>query len=160
MRGRWMTTIPPFTVRIARATAEDADTLLALIQALNATEDIHHSDDRLRPPLLKLLRSPEIGLVFVAEAAGRAVGYAILTYGYDLEWAGRDAFITDLYVAEHHRRRGVARALMQAVEREARAGGVGALHLAVRPEKAGAGSLYVSLGFEPAPRTLMTKKLL
>jgi ribosomal protein S18 acetylase RimI-like enzyme len=147
----------PFTVRIARR--EDADALLPLIQALNASEDIHHSDERLRPALLQLLGAPEIGLALVAETGDRAVGYAILTYGFDLEWAGRDAFVTDVYVVEEHRRRGIARALIQALEREARARGAGALHLAVRPEKSGAGSLYASLGFEPAPRTLMTKPL-
>jgi ribosomal protein S18 acetylase RimI-like enzyme len=92
-------------------------------------------------------------------AVGGVLGYAIVTYGYDLEFGGRDAFLTDLCVAPQWRRRGVATALLRAAVARARQGRAAALHLGVRPENRAAIRLYERAGFENAPRNLMTKLL-
>jgi ribosomal protein S18 acetylase RimI-like enzyme len=150
-----MTGLP--TVRDARP--GDSEELLDLVEAFNATEDIRVDRQRLRPALARLLAERSLGRVGVAERDGRLAGYAVLSFGYDLEFGGPDCFITDVYVRPEGRRAGIARALLAFLEREAMAQGAGAVHLAVRPEKQGAVALYASLGFVQAPRAMMTKVL-
>jgi ribosomal protein S18 acetylase RimI-like enzyme len=92
------------------------------------------------------------------EAPDRLLGYSILTYNYDLEWGGRDAFITELWVVPEARRSGLGQALLQTVEKHAREQACLALHLAVRPENE-ALRLYEREGFERVPRLWLTKPL-
>lgn len=56
----------------------------------------------------------------VAEIDGAAAGYAVYYPGYDTDTATRGAYLADLYVAGHARRRGVGRALVSAVARACR----------------------------------------
>jgi GNAT superfamily N-acetyltransferase len=58
--------------------------------------------------------------VLLAELEGRPIGYAILTYGYDLEFGGMDAYLTDLFLAEPDRGRGLGQWLLGEVERASR----------------------------------------
>jgi len=106
-----------------------------------------------------LIDDPRIGFARVAEDSGTIVGYVVVSFGYDLEFAGRDAFVTELFVLASHRNRGIARALLAAAERDARENDVRALHLVVRPENPNAIALYGSAGFVTSPRRVMTKML-
>lgn len=49
--------------------------------------------------LRDLIATPDLGAVWVAEVGGEAVGYLAVTWGFSLEYHGRDAFIDELYVA-------------------------------------------------------------
>ena len=50
----------------------------------------------------------------IAELESQAVGYLLYCQAYDLDLGGRILYIIDLFVREGTRRRGVARALMEA----------------------------------------------
>ena len=73
--------------------------------------------------------------------------------------AGRDAFLTELYVVAAHRGRGIGRKGLAAAEAFAKAGGAHALHLLVRHDNAPARALYDSAGFRAQPRLVMTRPL-
>lgn len=111
--------------------------------------------------LAKLLVEPALGFVLVArERASQAiVGYGVATLGYDVEFAGHDAFITDLYVEKRVRGRGIGQALLDAMVDGLGERGVKAAHLMVRPENERARALYEERGFKTVPRLLMTKPL-
>lgn len=47
--------------------------------------------------LHKLLTSPHLGLVGLLEQKSELIGYFVLTWGFNLEWGGRDAFLTELF---------------------------------------------------------------
>src|SRR5438046_1936899 len=81
------------------------------------------------PALRKLLASPRTGFVTLAFAGRALAGYAIVTWGFDLEWNGPDSFLTELYIDGAARGRGVGAALLAHVERQARRGGARAIHL-------------------------------
>lgn len=100
-------------------------------------------------------------MVLVARdrSSGETTGYSLATYGYDLEFGGRDAFITELFVEESVRGRGLGRRLLDATVQQLRERNVNAVHLMVRPDNARARSLYLGRGFREAPRILMTKRL-
>lgn len=124
--------------------------------AFYAAEQIAWNSPRVRPALERLLGSDEIGVILVAEHAGALVGYAIVTWGFDLEFAGRDAGLTDMLVDAAHRQRRVGRALLDAAITAARDGGASALHLLVDPANPPALALYRSGGFETNRRVSMT----
>jgi ribosomal protein S18 acetylase RimI-like enzyme len=97
--------------------------------------------------------------MFIGELGGVPIGYAILTYGFDFEFGGREAFLTELFITPRHRGRGLGHELLGAVERFARDNGVLAIHLIVRKENPQAQRLYRRNDFHFDPRLLMTKAL-
>lgn len=141
------------------ATEADVPALLEQMQPFNAWERIPWQPERMERALRHLLAHPEIGLVVVAIESTQLLGYAILTYNFDLEWGGRDAFVTELWVVPEARARGLGQQLLQVAEAHAREADVHALHLVVRPENEGARRLYEREGFAPVPRLLLTKPL-
>jgi ribosomal protein S18 acetylase RimI-like enzyme len=141
---------------VRRATSSDAPKLLPLMRAFNVAERIPWDPVRARPAIDRLLASDEVGAILVAEDARALAGYAVVTWGFDLEYAGRDAFLTELFVDPVDRRRRVGRTLLDAVVAAAWSGGAEALHLLVDPANHGAIALYGGAGFERSPRIVMT----
>jgi ribosomal protein S18 acetylase RimI-like enzyme len=140
------------------ATVDDLATLLPRTRDLNAHEGIAIDAPSLEAALERLLRDPSLGGVWLIERERAAIGYAIVTFGYDLEFGGRDAYLTELWVDPDERGRGAGGAALQLLGPELRALGVRALHLQVRPENA-ALRLYQRIGFVASPRVTMTRTL-
>lgn len=141
------------------ATEADLTSILTMMQDFNAIEAIPFDRDKLAPRVRELIGRPEVGGLLVFTVDGAPAGYAIVTWGWDLEWGGRDAFLTEIYVAGERRRQGVGRRGLDAAQAFARAGGAHALHLAVRHDNAPARALYDADGFTAQPRLIMTKLL-
>jgi ribosomal protein S18 acetylase RimI-like enzyme len=148
------------SVEILRAGIEDEPAIVPLTAAFNRTEGIVWNPETMGAALRRLLREGDLGLILVArERASQAVvGYIMGTFGYDLEFAGPDAFITELFVEPLFRKRGLGRALLDAIIAQLRMSGANAVHLMVRPDNKGARCLYASRGFRVAPRLMMTKR--
>src|SRR5687767_6481789 len=102
--------MPPASIR--PALPSDAPALLAHMHAFNAFEGILYDPRKVGPALVRLLDDASIGFVRVASVDRTIVGYLIVTFGFDLEFAGRDAFVTELFVDEAHRGVGIARRLL------------------------------------------------
>lgn len=142
---------------IRRGQSSDGDALERLMIAFYAADRIAWSRPRVRSALDRLLGSDEIGVVLVAEHASALIGYAIVTWGFDLEFGGRDAGLTDMLVDAAHRQRRVGRVLLDAAIAVARDAGAGALHLLVDPANPPALALYRGGGFETNRRVSMTR---
>ena len=153
-------------IRLRTATLQDLADVLPRTRALNAHEGIVISDADLETALRRLLGDPSAGGVWLieergagdAEAVPTTVGYAIVTFGYDLEFAGRDAWLTEIWIDESARGRGAASAALELLDVELRGHGVRALHLQVRPENP-ALRLYERAGFSRSPRLILTRRL-
>jgi ribosomal protein S18 acetylase RimI-like enzyme len=98
-------------------------------------------------------------IVIEPRRGGELAGYAVATFGYDLEYAGRDAFLTELFVRPRHRGAGHGRRLLERVIAIMRDGGAAAIHLAVWPNNRTARRLYETSGFAPIPRLVLSKRL-
>lgn len=148
-------------VRIVRAGLEHEAGIVPLMAAFNEAEAIPWRPGTMVPALRRLLSEPALGLGVVAQDPSTAAlfGYALGTFGYDLEFAGADAFVTELYVEPAFRGRGVGRALLEGVVEEITRAGANAVHLMVRPENRSARALYERSGFRDVPRLLMTRPL-
>jgi GNAT superfamily N-acetyltransferase len=145
--------------RIRRADLADLDPLVPLLVAYNAFERIPWDPVAGRPALAQLLATDDEGFILVADRGGELAGYALVAWCFDLEFAGRDAWLTDLFVASSRRRDGVGRALVEAAAATALAGGASALHLLVDPANGPANALYARTDFVPGHRLPMTRVL-
>ncbi|HWE27049.1 MAG TPA: GNAT family N-acetyltransferase [Polyangia bacterium] len=146
-----------FAARLA--TDADVPIILTMMADFNAIEAIPFDPAVFAPRVHELVGRSEVGGLLVFTVDGSAAGYAIVTWGWDLEFGGRDAFLTELYVAAERRRHGVGRQGLAAAQAFARVNGAHALHLLVRHENAAARALYEAAGFATQPRLVMTKPL-
>jgi ribosomal protein S18 acetylase RimI-like enzyme len=106
-----------------------------------------------------LIANPSLGALFVVTEPERVEAYLVITFGYSLEFGGRDAFVDELYVAPTARKKGLGTSALDVAEQVCREAGVRALHLEVERTNLGAKSLYEKRGFYEHSRHLMTKLL-
>jgi GNAT superfamily N-acetyltransferase len=149
-------TEPALEIRLA--TVADVAEILPMMADFNGIESIPWEPQAGQGPLRTLLADPTLGFMALAIRDGAPCGYAVVTYGYDLEYGGRDAFLTELYATAPVRGTGLGSTLLAAVESLAAERGVHVLHLMVRPENP-ALRLYQRQGFRPTPRLFLSKRL-
>jgi GNAT superfamily N-acetyltransferase len=82
-----------------------------------------------------------------------------VTFGFSLEFRGRNAFVDELFVREEHRGRGLGAAALAVAEEFCRGLGIAALRLEVERENPRAQELYEREGFRVHPRHILTKWL-
>jgi len=154
-----MPAAPDINLRCARSA--DLEKLLPLMAAFNRDDGIPFRRALVAGGLRRLLRERRLGIVVVADSGDRKRldGYAIGTFGFDLEFAGPDAFLTELYVRAERREHGLGARLLEAVTSGLRDAGARAVTLLVRPENVAARRLYGSAGFEEIPRIAMVRPL-
>jgi GNAT superfamily N-acetyltransferase len=138
------------------AGVDDLDLVLDLMQGLYACDHIPFDPARARRALLELLADSSLGQVCLVEAGGEAIGYAVLTLGYSLEFAGRYALLDEVFIREAWRGKGAGRQILAVLENLCRALGLQALRLEVERTNRGARNLYTKMGFETHDRDLMT----
>jgi len=155
-RGSTDAPVPGPTLR--QATLDDLAAVLPRTSDLNAHESITLEPAALEAALARLLGDPALGGVWLVERAGAVIGYALVTFGYDLEFGGRDAYLTELWIDPEARGAGAGGEVLDLLAPVLRALGVGALHLQVRPENP-ARRLYERRGFVASPRVIMTRRL-
>jgi len=134
---------------IRPAEAGDADAIAPLLGELGYPTHAPETSDRLR----RLLDDLDAG-VLVAEAGDEVLGVA----AYDLVWtlhrSPPQCRITTLVIDARHRRRGVGKALIDALESLAYERGCFRLEVTTRPRRTDALAFYESLGFGDRPHRL------
>jgi GNAT superfamily N-acetyltransferase len=133
-------------MRVREAAPRDAAALTALVVALNAQQGDPTERITEARVLADLVARGAGGRCVVAERTGALVGYATGFPTYESGFAARGMYVGDLFVAEHARRQGVARALLAALGRFAMASGGDHLWLTAKPWNAAAHALYRGLG--------------
>jgi len=143
------------------AAFEDEQALLRMMRNLAEQEPGAYFFDEpvVRDVLRKFLASSDLGRAWVFLANETPVGYIVLTFGYSIEYHGRDSFIDELYIEPQYRRQGIGKRALQFVEERARELGVNAIHLEVDQSNDQAAELYRRAGYADHSRFLMTKWL-
>ena len=141
------------------AEASDAEALLPMIRALCEHDGTPFDERSVAGALAQVVADERLGRVWLIESGGEAAGYIVLTFGFSLEFGGRDAFVDELYVRAEFRGRGLGRRAIELAEQACRERGVRALHLEVERANARAQELYRRSGFRDHDRYLMTKRL-
>ncbi|HZS46763.1 MAG TPA: GNAT family N-acetyltransferase [Blastocatellia bacterium] len=139
------------------AAHSDIETLIAFMRELYLHDNTFFDEANTRKALDKILTDDSVGRVFVIEIGDEMVGYTVLTFGYSLEFHGRDAFIDELYISEPYRRQGIGKKTISHLESICGSLGIDALHLEVERENTNAQAVYRNIGFKDHNRYLMTK---
>jgi GNAT superfamily N-acetyltransferase len=134
---------------------KDFNSLLRLTTAYYRFDKIPYSLASLRRGLETLLRNPSQGQAWLLETHHQAVGYALLTYNFDLEYGGVEGMLTDLYVDKHYRKRGVGSLALYEIEDFCRERGIRAIELQVLNHNKPAETFYRKAGFRILPRKVM-----
>jgi len=147
---------PSDDFKLRDAGLNDLELVLDLMQGLYAFDHMPFDPKRARRALAGLLVNSSLGRVFLVEADGETVGYAVLTLGYSLEFGGVYALLDELFILEAYRGRGAGRQVLGFLEAVSRSLGLQALRLEVERTNRGARDLYAKTGFELHDRDLMT----
>lgn len=147
------------TCNIRLAGSEDLELLLDLMGEFYVVEDMKFDVEVARRALGEILAHPSQGRLWIMESEGDTAGYLVLTFGFSLEYRGRDAFVDELYLRPAFRGRGFGGLAMELAERTCREERIQALHLEVDRKNAPARALYARSGFIDKDRLLLTKWL-
>lgn len=140
------------------ATPADVPVLLRMQERFYADGGYPFSISVAERATRELIADSRFGRLFVIETPD-AVGYLVITFGFSLEFGGRDAFVDELYVSEPWRGRGLGVEALAVAEAACRDAGIHALHLEVEHENERARALYERSGYMAHTRHLMTKRL-
>jgi ribosomal protein S18 acetylase RimI-like enzyme len=147
------------TQALRPATTGDVAELLDMMRSFYAEDGHSFQAEAAQAALLGLMRDPTEGRVWVIEAESRTAGYVAVTFGYSLEFLGRDAFVDELFVKPAYRGAGLGRQAVEHAEEACRELGIGALHLEVSRGNDAAQRVYRKAGFVDRSNYLMTKRL-
>ena len=137
--------------------SSDAELLLDFMRDYYAFDGHGYDREKARAALIPLLENANFGRAWIILDDDSPVGYAVLCFGYSLEWLGRDAFVDEIYLVEAYRGRGWGRKTMGFLEDSARELGICALHLGVVKGNRRAQQLYESVGFITHDSTFLSK---
>ena len=137
--------------QIRRARSSDTRAVADLLGELGYSTEL----DAAAVQIGRLLHRDDAGVLLYEDDDGEPVG--LITYHvFDLIYRPRPhCRVTALAVRADRRRRGVARALLEAVEEIARIRGCFRLELTTRPDRDDALRFYEACGFEERPRRLV-----
>jgi ribosomal protein S18 acetylase RimI-like enzyme len=145
------------TIRPARTS--DLRPLLPLVKAYYAFDGIAYDAHTLRTALSRLLKDKSLGRVWIIDTGRALAGYAVLAFSYDLEFGGREAIITDLFISSRYRREGYGARLLSMIIAFCRRTALYEIELHVTRENRAAMAFYKSFGFIDRRRTVLTLEL-
>src|SRR5262249_8439461 len=109
---------------------------------------------------LKLLLTDErSGRAWLIVNGTEVIGYTIVTFGFDLEFGGRQATVTDLYIESRYRGQGAGRKALRLIEQFCQGRGLQALELQVTRKNSAALAFYDRCGFAAHERIPMSKRI-
>ncbi len=134
---------------------KDHATLLKFVTEYYRFDKIPFKRASLSQGLDTLLRNVSQGQAWLMESHKTPVGYALLTYNFDLEYGGIEGMLTDLYVSKRYRNRGIGSLALYEIEDFCRERGIRAIELQVLRHNPAAESFYRKAGFKILPRKVM-----
>jgi diamine N-acetyltransferase len=144
---------------ITRAESSEIEAVLELVRAYYEFDGIPCEASAVRRGLGVLLADASLGGAWLVRNGDALVGYFVLTFGFDLEFGGRRATVTDLFVSAGNRRRGFGSAMLRFIEDHLAVLGVEACELQVEADNADARAFYESVGFVAYDRIPMCKRI-
>ncbi len=139
-------------MNVRAATPEDIDLLMALVERLESElPALPYAEDPAERERGKVEDMVRDGVALVAEEDGQAIGYALARFG---DHGPTTVFVSDLWVDEAARGRGLGRELLRRISEEAAARGTTHVLLDVDTRNTEALTFYRRLGFEEGAKIL------
>jgi GNAT superfamily N-acetyltransferase len=147
------------SLRFREATAADHAAVVALLAAQFSEHSLAPPRDALAAGVERLVASPALGSILVAERDGAIVGVAALSWVFALEHGGIGAWLDEMYVLPAHRGGGIGGGLLHAARERAAAAGAVAMDLEVEVGHERVESLYARDGFQRHQRRRWFRRL-
>jgi GNAT superfamily N-acetyltransferase len=142
---------------LRRATSEDLDALIPLVEAFYAVDHHCYDENRVVSALQPLLAGDTFGQIWVVELKSALVGYAIVTWGYSLESGGRECLVDEIFIAEQSQ--GLGGILLETALKGARVSGASAVFLETETHNARVRAFYSRHGFAVEESVWMRRSL-
>lgn len=146
-------------IKLRKATTKDVEEILKLMSNYYSYEGLGFKKRDSKKALLGLLSNDEYGLVDVILVHGHVIGYICITYGYSLEYVGRDCVLDEIYVVPEYQRKGIGSTILTLIERQLNRRGFKAIHLEVFAKNKPARDFFVKNGFFIHNSSFMSKIL-
>ncbi len=138
----------------------DLDTILPLIAAYHAEAGIAQDDAGRRSAVAPLLDGSPHGAIYIAGPVRAPIGYAMISFGWSLEFGGLDGILDEIYIRPGVRGRGIGSDMLAALPRALAGAGLRMLHLEVARGDAGTRAFYERMHFAAREDyILMSRKL-
>ncbi len=135
----------------------DAPAVITMMQDFYAIDGYPIDAAVSRGLFFEFIENPALGMGWVIISDGRPVGYVILTFVFSFEYAGRIAFLDELFVIDEMRGRGIAKQALDFIAHQADSLSIKTLYLEIEPHNQAAKKLYLGKGFKEHKRGLMRK---
>ncbi len=135
---------------VSEANANDVHELVDLMEAFYAESSFPLDRQWAAGSFRQLLSTPSLGAVWLARVGTRAIGHAVLSVRYTMEYAALCGYIDDLYVVPEFRRQQVASRLLRALVEESRRRACASLYVEVGASNTAAIAIYGRFGLMPA----------
>ncbi|MEQ9260817.1 MAG: GNAT family N-acetyltransferase [Roseovarius sp.] len=145
--------------QLTLAKPEHFDVLIKLVEDFHREEGVESTETTRREGLMPLLEGSPHGAVYIAGPTRAPIGYAIICFGWSLEFGGLDGFVDEIFIRPGVRGRGIGTEIMLSLPKTLAKAGMRAIHLEVDRENSKARKLYEKMGFAPRERyMLMTRR--
>jgi GNAT superfamily N-acetyltransferase len=149
----------PLDLHFQSAAPTDLEALLVMMREFYVHEGLLFDKADAQRALEGILTNDSLGRVFLIHTGQAVAGYTVLTFGYSLEFHGRDAFVDELFLLEKFRGQGISQRVLEFLASVCRENDIAALHLEVERKNLTAQAAYRKFGFADHDRYLMTKWL-
>ncbi|MEL6689619.1 MAG: GNAT family N-acetyltransferase [Pseudomonadota bacterium] len=137
---------------IHKAGTDDTERLVPMIIAFHEEEGLDTDEALIRRAIAPLLAGSPHGEIFLAGPRMAPAGYALICYGWSIEYGGLDAYLDEFYLRAAVRGRGMGSDVLQAASEYLAEKGAKALALEVDFANEAAVRTYERSGFERRAR--------
>jgi GNAT superfamily N-acetyltransferase len=141
-------------VQIRAARAQDVPRLAEFAEELLHKWDARTTARDAQRVYERILKSPELGVILVAEHDGAVCGFTYACHEWRSEYGGETMDLVELFVEHSWRNRGVGRSLLEKLVEHARSRGIRRFTSQVHPGNAAIERALETCGFDPERRTL------
>src|SRR4029450_5735932 len=118
--GRKMKASNTSAVQVRPVRAADIPRLCEFVEELLHEWDARTTARDAQRVYERIIKSPELGVILVAESEGNVCGFAYACYEWRSEFGGETMDLVELFVEHSWRKRGVGRTLLEALVEHAR----------------------------------------
>jgi GNAT superfamily N-acetyltransferase len=146
-------------IELRPATEDDLDTLNGMVRAYYVYDELAYEELPARRALQEIIRSEHFGRAWLVDLDKELIGYAVLTFGFSVEFHGRHAVLDEIFLLPDHRGKGHFKEILALIEACCRQLRIRGLSLLVETKNEPAQRAYQKNGFKPYDRIVMTKRL-
>jgi hypothetical protein len=149
------------TIEILQARKKDLEQVLTLVKEHHEELGIKQSYSNLQQAAYNLLKKDNaLGVIWLIHSDKECLGYALLTFGYSLEFGGKEGTLNEFYIRKQDRKPSVELKALSQIKEECKGLSIGTLHLDYHVNGRDTSELSLKAGFAIRERfRRMTSKL-